>query len=131
MVNYNNSKIYKIVSSQTDKVYIGSTTKDRLCQRMTGHRASYKSYLNKKYHYVSSFEIVKYDDAEIILIEAFPCKNKDELHKRERYWIENTKDCINKLIPTRAKKEKVNCACGSVYRVGDKATHEKGWHVKK
>ena len=105
MVNYNNSKIYKIVSSQTDKVYIGSTAKDKLCQRMAQHRANYKSYLNKKYHYVTSFEIIKYDDAEIILIEVFPCNTKDELHKRERYWIENTQNYINKHIPTRTDSE--------------------------
>lgn len=28
MVNYGNGKIYKIVSNQTENVYIGSTTKN-------------------------------------------------------------------------------------------------------
>ena len=101
MVNYQNSKIYKIVSSQTDKVYIGSTTKTYLSQRMAEHRANYKKYSNEKFYYLTSFEIVKYDDAEIILIEAFSCETKDELHARERYWIEYTIKCVNKYLPTR------------------------------
>ena len=140
MVNYNNSKIYKIVSSQTDKVYVGSTTKNRLSQRRAKHREDYRRYLNKKYHYITSFDIVKYDDAEIILIEAFPCETKDELHKRERYWIENTNNCVNKYVPTRTQKEyreknkekikeyrneKLLCVCGSQYARKHKSHHEK------
>jgi hypothetical protein len=105
MVNYQNGKIYKIVSSQTDKVYIGSTTKDKLCQRMAGHRGSYKSYLKDEHNYITSFEIIKHEDAKIILIEAFPCNNSDELHARERYYIENTNNCVNKQVPSSNKKE--------------------------
>jgi hypothetical protein len=44
------------------------------------------------------------DDVDIILIEKFPCVDKMELHKRERYWIEKL-DCCNKAIPTRTSKE--------------------------
>jgi hypothetical protein len=143
MVNYQNSKIYKIVSSQTDKVYIGSTTKDRLCQRMIQHRVDYKSYLNNKKNYISSFEIMKYDDTEIILIETFPCESKDKLHARERYWIENIVNCVNKQVPIRTEKEhneyhqkyykkkketineKFNCLCGGKYTKCHKSRHEK------
>lgn len=39
MVNYKDGKIYKIVSSQTAKIYIGSTTKKYLSQRMDDHRS--------------------------------------------------------------------------------------------
>jgi hypothetical protein len=144
MVNYNNSKIYKIVSPQTDKIYVGSTTKDKLCQRMAQHRAIYKRYLNdKERDYITSFEILKYEDAIIILIEAFPCNTKDELHARERYWIENTANCVNKFIPTRNKKEynkyyreknteqikklkneKISCICGGRYSRCQKKRHE-------
>jgi len=38
------------------------------------------------------------------LIEDFSCKRSEELHARERYWIENT-ECVNKNIPTRTDKE--------------------------
>ena len=37
MPDYNNGKIYKIISSYTDKIYVGSTTEKRLCDRFSGH----------------------------------------------------------------------------------------------
>lgn len=35
MPDYSLGKIYKIVSNQTNKIYIGSSTKKRLSERMT------------------------------------------------------------------------------------------------
>lgn len=75
-------KIYSIRSHQCDKYYIGSTCLD-LYKRLFNHRHKYKSHLNDKYNYVSSFEILKYDDHYIELIEDYPCKSKRELEKRE------------------------------------------------
>jgi hypothetical protein len=46
---------------------------------------------------VSSFEILQYDDARIVLIENYPCANKDELRKREYEIIQETENCINKI----------------------------------
>jgi len=53
---------------------------------------------------MTSFDVVKFDDAEIYLIEKFPCKDKMELLQRERFHIESM-DCINKYIPGRSRKE--------------------------
>ena len=39
------------------------------------------------------------------MIEDFQCNSKNELEKRERYWIETLKPELNKYIPTRTKKE--------------------------
>ena len=60
---YNSSHIYKIQSSLTDKIYIGSTCQ-ALSQRMAGHMKDYKIYLkdNTK-RYISSYEIIKLGDA--------------------------------------------------------------------
>jgi hypothetical protein len=104
MPNYQNGKIYKLVSFQTDKIYIGSTTQN-LAMRKAGHQRDYINYLNKKKNYISSFELVKLGDVDIVLLESFPCNNKEELHKKERYYIENTMNCINRVIPTRTIKE--------------------------
>ena len=41
MVNYSNGKIYKIESDLGDLIYIGSTTKYYLSQRMERHRFDY------------------------------------------------------------------------------------------
>jgi hypothetical protein len=104
MVNYQNGKIYKLVSFQTDKIYIGSTC-EKLTVRKAKHKANYKSFLQGKGHVVTAFEILKYDDVDIILLENCPCENKEQLHKKERFYIENTNNCVNKYIPTRTDKE--------------------------
>ena len=105
MVNYQNGKIYKIVSSQTDKVYVGSTTKLQLSQRLAEHNYNYKKYTGGKTYFWTSFEIVMFEDAEIILVAAFPCSSKDELHARERYWIENIGNTVNKMRKLNITKE--------------------------
>lgn len=100
MVNYNNGKIYKIVSDNTDKIYIGSTTKKYLSHRLKDHKYRYIKYENriKEYHYISSFEIIKFNDARIVLIELYPCNSKDELRAREEYYRQMYKDvCVNKF----------------------------------
>ena len=79
---YENGKIYSIRSHQTDKYYIGSTCLE-LCKRLYCHRQTYKMHLNDKYAYMSSYEILKYDDHYIEVIEDYPCKTKRELEKRE------------------------------------------------
>jgi len=99
MVNYQKSKIYKIISTHTDKCYVGSTTKDRLSNRLAGHRSAFKtgSTITSKY-------ILELGDYEIVLLELYPCNSKDELHMRERHYIE-TLDCVNRFIPGRTVKE--------------------------
>ena len=55
MVNYTNSKVYKIWSTQGDKIYVGSTTKQYWSQRMDKHRTEYKYWKTKQITYMSSF----------------------------------------------------------------------------
>lgn len=107
VVNYNNGKIYKIVPNQGDEVYIGSTTRDRLCQRMEGHRSAYFRFKNGKGGKITSCDLFdKYgiENCEIELIELVNCNSKDELHVRERFWIKSS-NCVNKNIAGRSKKE--------------------------
>lgn len=104
MVNYGNGKIYKIVCNKTGLIYIGSTTKKLLCQRLTAHKTDYNKYKNGKYNFITSFKVLENDDYNIILLENFPCNSKDELHARERFYIESI-ECVNKYIPTRTNKE--------------------------
>ena len=96
MVNYQEGKIYKIVSYQTDKIYIGSTCKTLLCQRFAGHKNNYKKWLknNPKCHKITSFELLQYNDAQIILLENFPCENKNELHAREYQLIQDNLNIV-------------------------------------
>jgi hypothetical protein len=104
MVNYQNGKIYKIVCNETGKIYIGSTTKKTLAMRLAQHVCNYKSFLSGGSNFTTSFDIIKNNNYDIILIELCPCNTKDELHQKERYFIENN-ECVNKVIPLRTQKE--------------------------
>ena len=96
-------KVYKIYSQKSNEVYIGSTTK-LLLQRFLQHKKNYKSYNKGKYHFVTSFHILEYDDANIELIEEVQFDDKKELIKRERFHIEQN-DCVNKRVEGRTRKE--------------------------
>jgi len=104
MPNYNNGKIYCLRSHQTDDVYYGSTTQKKLAVRKGGHRSNYKRWLNGKGNYVTSFELVKYDDCYIELVELYPCTCKGELDRREGEIIRDN-ECVNKIIAGRTRKE--------------------------
>jgi hypothetical protein len=94
------------VSFETEKCYVGSTTQT-LSMRKADHKRNYKRYLAGKYHYVTSYELIKLGDVEIVLLEEFPCENTEQLHKRERHYIESIKNCVNRQIPTRTQQEYV------------------------
>ena len=48
MINYKYGKIYKITSEHTNKIYVGSTCKKLLSQRLTFHRKNYKKWKKEK-----------------------------------------------------------------------------------
>jgi len=106
MVNYANGKIYKVVCNITGLIYVGSTTKHYLSDRLGNHTARYRQYKQKndKKYLITSFKVLENGDFSIILIENYPCETKDELIARERHHIEQL-DCINKRIEGRSKKE--------------------------
>ena len=103
---YNNSKIYKICSNLSDKIYIGSTTQS-LAQRLSEHIKHYKYYKddNTK-RYITSFEILKLDDYFITLIEEHSYNNRSQLFRREGELIKfNINICVNKVIAGRTRYE--------------------------
>ena len=100
---YKTGKIYKIVCNVTGKIYVGSTIKP-LKIRLSGHKTNYNLYLNDKYHYVSSFDILKDGNYSIELICNAACISKKELHAIEGVYIREL-ECVNRFIPGRLKKE--------------------------
>jgi hypothetical protein len=158
---YQNGKIYKIISPHTEMIYIGSTCKPYLRQRLFQHKESYNRWIkNKLINKTYSYDILQFGDAEIILIENYSCNSKDELRARERYHIEqNINIVVNKCIPLRTRKEwrddnvehlkikkkeeylkniekykqydkergkiKINCECGAIHSLPNRATHLK------
>ena len=105
MVNYNNGKIYKIVCDTTGLMYVGSTTKQYLSQRLDSHRSNFKGWKNgNNKKYMTSFKVLENDNFTIVLLEPFNCETKDQLTARERFYIQSNV-CVNKNIPTRTSKE--------------------------
>jgi hypothetical protein len=107
MVNYQNAKIYKIITDLSDKVYIGSTTKKYLSQRLQGHRDDYIKWQKHKINHVSSIELFEefgFENCRIVLIENYPCNSKDELISREEYWRKQF-NCVNKRKAKRTLEE--------------------------
>ena len=105
-MEFQNGKIYTIRSFQTEKYYIGSTNHKTLSQRLSKHKSKYREWLKDKKKYITSFEILKYDDYYIELLELYPCNLKAELHKREGEMIRLHKDSlVNKFVPCRTAKE--------------------------
>jgi hypothetical protein len=76
-----------------------------LSKRIGGHRDNYKNWLKGVFSYVTSFEIIKYDDAYIELVEGYPCNTKAELERREGQVMRDTENCCNKYIAGRTKAE--------------------------
>jgi hypothetical protein len=103
MSKYENGKVYKLWSPNFDMVYVGSTI-NTLSQRLSGHKSSFKLYQYAKSTYITSFEILIYDNVKIELIELCPCNNKEELLKYEANHIKQM-NCVNKNIPGRNKFE--------------------------
>ena len=111
MVNYSNGKIYKIepiCNHEEEEIYIGSTTKQYLSQRMDKHRYNYKYWKEGKSGKTMSFVLFeKYgvENCNIILMENVDVKSKDELTAREAEYIKNNK-CINKFLPYQTNEER-------------------------
>lgn len=93
MPDYQQSKIYKIVSPDIEECYVGSTTTSLSC-RMAQHRRMHKRWVNGKGDYTSSYAILDYGNAVIILIENYPCNSKEELIRKE-YEIMRSVNCVN------------------------------------
>ena len=95
MPDYSKAKIYKIVCNISGETYYGSTTQP-LWKRMGHHR--------HKSNNANSKQIIQRGNYDYVLVEDYPCENKEQLHKQERFYIENNQ-CINTIIPTRTDKE--------------------------
>ena len=116
-INYQNSKIYKICSSQTDDVYIGATT-ESLAQKMAHHRAAAK---NGGKHLGTIFQ---YEDAHITLIQDYPCENKEQLMTKKHQIMQST-TCINKLLDDKKTE------CKRVKNAKYYTENKKKWEKKK
>ena len=89
---------YKITSTNTDKVYVGSTKKD-INERLNQHEAHHRLFKDGKTNYITSFEILEYKDYKIELLENKICESKEERGTVECNYIINTPNTVNKMLP--------------------------------
>ena len=109
MDKFEQAKIYKIRDINSNMCYIGSTCQKYLCKRLGHHKSCFRKYKdeNDKSKIMTSFIIFeKYglNNCIIELVENYPCSDKQELLKREGYYIENT-ECVNRCVSGRTKQE--------------------------
>ena len=98
MSKYQKSIIYKIFDNTNGNVYYGSTY-NLLRVRMNGHKTDANHDMGR-----ASQQIILNGNYSYSRVEPYPCNSRQELHTRERYWIENF-DCVNKNVPCRTNKE--------------------------
>ena len=97
-------KVYKLFVPGLDEMpYIGSTFKT-LEWRLSKHKYS---ALNQETSRPcrSSILFEEGNDVVIELIEELRDATKETLQSRERHWIEQYPECLNKVIPGRKHKE--------------------------
>jgi hypothetical protein len=136
--------------------YVGHTT--NFIERKRLHKNCCCNSGNEKHNYYV-YKVIRenggWENWSMVEIEKFPCANKNEAEKRERYWIETLQAKLNKLIPTRTPseyyednkgkkldyqkayrednkeknclkvKEKFTCSCGGKYTYAHKIHHTK------
>ena len=95
---FQESKIYAIRSPHTEDQYIGSTARS-LIARFREHKTDWQNEKNgvtyKGKGVCSSGLIIEKGDAYIVLLEAYPCKSRQELTLREGEWLAKEKNVIN------------------------------------
>ncbi len=97
-------RIYRIVSSECDGVYVGSTTaqlKTRFCK----HQNHYKRYLYGDGNFCTSYEIVKFTDAKMELVHEGLFDSKKDMEKFEGDTIRTTPNAVNKRLAGRSKQQ--------------------------
>ena len=127
-------RIYKIISPNTDRVYVGKTDQT-LKQRLWEHRSRYKAWLAGTRHYCSSYKVLEHGDYSIELIEETD---------REGYWIKEMNTCnivkfdhdhaaynraykaANRESLNEKKREKVPCSnCGRAVNRSSMTRHKR------
>ena len=107
-VDYSKTIIYKLCCKDTSvkDIYVGATTDMK--SRKRNHRCNCNNpntegYNQNKYKFIR--EQGGFINWDMIMIEKYPCKDKLESDKRERYWLEELGATLNKFVPSRTNKE--------------------------
>jgi hypothetical protein len=91
--------IYRITSTAGDKIYIGSTTQF-VAKRWSVHKADHL-----RGHPCTSQILFDEYGIDSCSMEEIEKVDLDSRFERERFWIENTENCVNIVVPGRTRAE--------------------------
>lgn len=95
-VDYSLGKIYKVYNVLDEsEFYIGSTAEPSLARRMSKHRACSKRKENMFRHFYTRMAEVGIEHFKIILLEQYPCENRDQLRQKEDEYIKRLTPSLN------------------------------------
>ena len=107
MPDYSKGIIYKLCCKDPNitDIYVGSTTNFR--RRKCSHKCKcYNSNdVNNLYVYQFIRENGSWNNWDMVEVEKYNADDKQDLERRERFWLEELKASLNKYIPTRTPKE--------------------------
>lgn len=110
MGKYDLGKIYKFEFEGNS--YVGSTCEPTLARRRANHVSASRFDGSKGmplYQAINNRE-GGWIGIHAILVEDFPCTNRDQLFARGAHWIKELKPNLNVLMPYRTKEEKTRIA---------------------
>ena len=100
--------IYKLCCNDPEitDCYVGSTKNEKV--RKNGHKTNCNNP-NQPNHNLNVYKFIR-DNGDwcnwrMIRLEEFKYNERQELHTRERYWLETLRATLNKQIPTGTQKE--------------------------
>lgn len=102
MNRYENCKIYKLVNNVDDEIYVGSTC-NTLAKRLHKHKKDAKRRPDQ--HVYKHLDSIGWNNVQCILIEEYPCENKNQQLARERYWYDQLKPTLNMYRPSVTDEE--------------------------
>lgn len=94
------------MSSPCGKCYIGLTTTP-LSWRISNIKSEYSKYKagDKSISKSPVFEIIDKYGTQLTILEHVEADSRKELNRRAGWWIRNTPNAINRVIPGRTDKE--------------------------
>ena len=107
-IDYSRCLIYKLCCDDPSirDEYYGHTTDKTKRKGKHKHSCCNENSKDGNY-YVYQFirENGGWDNWSMIVVEEYPCENRNQAELRERYWIETQRATLNKRIPTRTRQE--------------------------
>lgn len=100
-MGYDKAIIYGIRCNDTDELYVGSTIQ-KLSDRMDTHKKEAKQEGAK----CMSSIIISRGNYEVLIIEEYPCEERQQLRAREEYHRSLNEKAINKIRAFRTDDEK-------------------------